>query len=363
MSKLRNCLLAALALATAAPVMAAENPFYEGKTINFIVGYAPGGGSDLSCRVFANHMGKHIAGHPNIIVKNMPGASGANAINYVGEAARKDGLTAICGTISILLPVLHDPSLRVDLSKFHFIAGVADSQVLYVRTDVKPNMKKPTDIFNAQGLVLGGFKVSSAKDIPARLAFDLLGLKYKYVTGINGDGAGRAAMQQGFVNAWMEGLASYVSITKPAMTETGQVIPIFQSGLPDDEGMLTEKDAALPEVPTFNEVYKTHFGKDPSGPLWDAMDVILGTYATSQRAIALPPGSPPASVDAMSAAVQGTLNDPAFLAEAHKVLGSGVKIFPAARVQKAFTKAMAAPTEAKDLIKKMISEGKKEVGR
>jgi tripartite-type tricarboxylate transporter receptor subunit TctC len=97
--------------ATAIPAQAAD-PFYKGKTINFIVGFAPGGGSDLTCRVFANHIGRHIAGNPTIVVRNMPGASGANAANFVGEAARNDGLTALCGTISIALPLLNDRASR-----------------------------------------------------------------------------------------------------------------------------------------------------------------------------------------------------------------------------------------------------------
>src|SRR5690606_28983368 len=135
----------------------------------------------------------------------------------------------------------------------------------------------------------GGFRVDSAKDIPARLYLDLLGLDYKYVTGINGDGAGRAAIQQNFVNTWMEGLASYVSITDPTMVKTGEVVPLFQSGLLDDDGQMTEKDPAVPDVPTFLEFYETKFGKKPEGPKWDAVNVILGTYAASQRSVALAP--------------------------------------------------------------------------
>src|ERR1022692_868287 len=88
------------------PAPAAD--FYAGKTIHFMVGYAPGGGSDVMCRVIANHMAKHIAGNPTIVVQNMEGADGANAINYVGEVARPDGLTALCGTANTLLQLLAD---------------------------------------------------------------------------------------------------------------------------------------------------------------------------------------------------------------------------------------------------------------
>ncbi len=36
--------------------------FYKGKTIRFIVGYAPGGGYDTYTRAIARHIGKHIPG-------------------------------------------------------------------------------------------------------------------------------------------------------------------------------------------------------------------------------------------------------------------------------------------------------------
>ena len=361
--------LTALAVAAAltAPALTgqalAADPFYKGKTIRYIVGYAPGGGSDLGCRIFAKHMSKHVAGNPVIIVQNMPGAGGANAMNYVGEVARPDGLTAICGTLSILLPILDDPALRIDLKKFHFIAGVADSQVMYVRKDVKPGMKSATDIFNAQGLVLGGFRVTSAKDIPERLLADLLGIKYRYVTGLRGDGGGRTAMRQGIINLYMEAVASFATITMPTMVKNGDVVPLFQSGLLDDNGNLTQKDPSLPGIPTFMEFYKAKFGKEPSGQKWDALTAVLAPYAISQRALALAPNAPREGIDALRAAVPATLKDPAFIADAKKTMGDGIQAFGGERVQKTILKALDVKPEMKKFFKAYVEEGKKMTGR
>jgi hypothetical protein len=344
--------------ATAIPAQAAD-PFYKGKTINFIVGFAPGGGSDLTCRVFANHIGRHIAGNPTIVVRNMPGASGANAANFVGEAARNDGLTALCGTISIALPLLNDPALRVDFTRFNFITGVADSQVFYVRTDVKPGLKSGQDIFNAQDLVYGGFFVSSTKDLSARPALNVLGLKYKYITGINGDGAGRTAVQQNFVNAWMEGLASYVTITDPTLVKTGVVVPVFQSGLPDEQGELTRRDIAAPGIPTFLDLYKEKFGKMPSGKDWDIVKLLLGSQAVAQRALALAPEAPPAAVEAMRAAAEPMLKDPKFREEAERVMGAGVQAFAGERVGNVLREYLGAPPELRAYLKELVEAGAK----
>ena len=54
---LSNSLLLALLLIET-PLQAQES-FYKGKTIRFIVAYEPGGGFDVYTRTIARHFGKH----------------------------------------------------------------------------------------------------------------------------------------------------------------------------------------------------------------------------------------------------------------------------------------------------------------
>ena len=68
------------------------NEFYQGKTIRFVVGFAAGGGYDLSARIVGRHMAKHIPGHPTIVVENMTGAGSLIAANYTYNGAKPDGL-------------------------------------------------------------------------------------------------------------------------------------------------------------------------------------------------------------------------------------------------------------------------------
>lgn len=38
--------------------------FYQGKTLTFVINFAPGGPTDIESRIFAKHLSKHIPGRP-----------------------------------------------------------------------------------------------------------------------------------------------------------------------------------------------------------------------------------------------------------------------------------------------------------
>jgi tripartite-type tricarboxylate transporter receptor subunit TctC len=100
-------LLALKAATLSGPALAAD--FYAGKTIELIVGAAPGGGYDIYARLLGRHLGRHIPGHPSVIIKNMPGAGSAKAAQYIAAIAPKDGTTI--GAImpgAIMAPLLDE---------------------------------------------------------------------------------------------------------------------------------------------------------------------------------------------------------------------------------------------------------------
>ena len=65
--------------------------FYRGKTITLLVGTSPGGINDISARLVARHLGRHIPGNPGFIVQNNPGAGGLVTVNRIYNTAEKDG--------------------------------------------------------------------------------------------------------------------------------------------------------------------------------------------------------------------------------------------------------------------------------
>jgi tripartite-type tricarboxylate transporter receptor subunit TctC len=72
---------ATLALSGGSAAAQSVADFYHGKTVNFIVGFGPGGGYDLYPRVLARHLGRHIPGNPAVVVQNMDGAGSVRAAN------------------------------------------------------------------------------------------------------------------------------------------------------------------------------------------------------------------------------------------------------------------------------------------
>ena len=67
------CLPASFVVVLSAAILAAEasaqtlEQFYAGKTIDFVIGYPPGGSNDTFGRLLARHLGKHIPGKPAML--------------------------------------------------------------------------------------------------------------------------------------------------------------------------------------------------------------------------------------------------------------------------------------------------------
>jgi tripartite-type tricarboxylate transporter receptor subunit TctC len=121
---LMRSLLFTTAIVVAASPASAQ--FYKDKTLTLLVNYAAGGNADTEARVFQRHLARHIPGNPNVIIRNLPGAGGANAMNQLGLgiAGRPDGLTLGFFTMSATSSITDDPVLKVKIQDVYVpIAG------------------------------------------------------------------------------------------------------------------------------------------------------------------------------------------------------------------------------------------------
>ncbi|MCC6531907.1 MAG: tripartite tricarboxylate transporter substrate binding protein [Burkholderiales bacterium] len=87
---------------------------YPVKPIRMIVGYAPGGGTDVTARLIAQKISENLG--QNMLVENRPGASGFMAIERVAPSP-PDGYTLLMMTSNdTVLPALR-PNLPIDLER------------------------------------------------------------------------------------------------------------------------------------------------------------------------------------------------------------------------------------------------------
>jgi tripartite-type tricarboxylate transporter receptor subunit TctC len=102
--------------------------FYRGKTISMVIATSPGGDYDLRARLLARHMGRHIPGEPVIVPRNMPGAVGLQAANFMANQAPRDGtaLHAIMQNMSAY-QALGGANVEFDTRKFFWVGNTTDT--------------------------------------------------------------------------------------------------------------------------------------------------------------------------------------------------------------------------------------------
>jgi tripartite-type tricarboxylate transporter receptor subunit TctC len=125
----RRGVLAAGITALAAPALA-QSPWPAARPIEVIVGFAPGGGTDVMVRALAQMLAPELPG-ANFVVVNRPGAGGETA--YVAlQGARPDGYTL--GTINMpgYLSLGVQRRVRYDRTQIRLIARIVDDPSAFV---------------------------------------------------------------------------------------------------------------------------------------------------------------------------------------------------------------------------------------
>src|SRR4249920_333416 len=156
---------AVLVLLLSANPAKAQDSFYKGKTVRFIVGASAGGGYDTYSRTIARQMGKHIPGNPTLVVDNMPGAGFLISANYMYNVAKPDGLTIghFIGGL-FLQQLLGKPGVEFDGVKFGFI-GVPTQDNYVLGVSKKTGITSMDQWLSSKTIVkLGGVGPGSATD-------------------------------------------------------------------------------------------------------------------------------------------------------------------------------------------------------
>jgi tripartite-type tricarboxylate transporter receptor subunit TctC len=341
---------AARQAASAAPASTS----FAGKTITLSVNYSAGGPTDVFARLLAQHLDRHIPGKPTIIVDNKPGAGGIVGMNHVYNVVRKDGLTIGVFTPHYTGQILGAEGVQFDESQFQHLGATAESQASFVHQRVARSGRELPQA--TAEVIAAGLSPDSSKDMSIRSALNLLGVRFKYVTGYPGNSDMRAAFQRGEVNFVEESLTGWFTGVQPLLKEGGAV-PVAQRGI-SRNGQIV-RDPRLADVPTYFELAEELRGPDVRNTVeYRALTTVVNTSAMS-REIVYPPGVDPAVVDLMRQAVADTFADEEFLAAAEKLLGFKMEFIPgseAAALAQRIIRESSADADALEYLKRLTKE-------
>jgi len=285
-----------------------QTPFYQKKTIQVLIGSAPGGLYDRWGRLFAQHMGKYIPGNPNLVAQNMPGGGSMVATNYLYGLAKPDGLTVgMFQTHMYLQQLVGIPEVKYDVRKFNWLGSQEKGQMmLYIRADSP--YKSMDDILKAkEPPKCGGSGASDQTALLTRLLEETIGAKFIRVLGYPGGSDVDLAMERGEVVCRATRITVHFS-REPFLTwdKKGFDRHLLQAS--------RKRDPRLGDVPTIYELMDKYKTADVGRRL---AQVILSGDELGRPMIA-PPGVPADRVKILREAYNKALADPELMAEVTK---------------------------------------------
>jgi tripartite-type tricarboxylate transporter receptor subunit TctC len=211
------------------------------RPVTIYVAGTAGGGIDLYARLVGRHIGRHIPGKPTVTVQLMPGAGGIRAANYLAEQAPRDG-TAMTTFASgpILEPLIGARSPGYDMSSFTWIGAITKDIGLCISWG--PTPFKTIDDVKKQQMVVAGTGAGSETDTWPIVLNDVLGTKFKLVTGYVGSQETILAIERGEAHGRCVFSLSALKIAKPDWLRDNKINVLVLTAL--------EKSAEFPGVPT-----------------------------------------------------------------------------------------------------------------
>ena len=96
--------------------------------MRIVVGFGPGGGYDLYAREVGRFLGRHLPGNPTVVVQNMVGAGSLKSVNFLYNAAPRDGTMLASFARGIVFEPLigHPDGAQFDAPKLNWIGSVSN---------------------------------------------------------------------------------------------------------------------------------------------------------------------------------------------------------------------------------------------
>jgi tripartite-type tricarboxylate transporter receptor subunit TctC len=276
--------------------------FYKGKTLAMVVGSSTGGGYDTMTRAIARFIGKHVPGNPTVVVRNMPGAGGITALNYIYNAAERDGtVLALVQNNTPLEPLFGTKQARYDATRLNWLGTPSFEVAMVLLWHTVP--VNSLDDLKSRETQMGASGANSTPAFYTRLLNATLGTKMKLVNGYPGQNDALLAMERGELDGYPSVFKSALTSTRPNWLAEKLAKAIVQYG--------PERLAELADVPFAPDLLSNEDDKL-------LMQVGVAPLALG-RPLVMPPGAPADRVAALRAALAETFADPEFRAEGERM--------------------------------------------
>jgi tripartite-type tricarboxylate transporter receptor subunit TctC len=310
-------------LATSAAQAQGVAEFYRGKTITNVVGFGVGGGFDIYARLVAKHLGRHIPGNPAFLVRNMPGAGGRIAADYIYNVGVQDGtVLGFVASAMVVDQLLDAVDARFDPQKFTWLGRLNDIAQVAVVWHTSPAVT--VEEAKAKEVVLAA---SSPLNLSATLplAFNrMVGTKFKVIPGYTTDMV--LAMQRGETHGVGGTSWEPLKVTYPHLLRDNSIRMLYLMGI--------NRHPDMPQVRALPEFGRTDEDRQ--------VFRLLGSISDIGRPIVTGPRVPPERGEALRNGIAAMLKDPDFVTDADK-LGLGINYLPGQDLQKLVTELMASP--------------------
>ena len=293
-----------------AGIAAAQDVNFEGETIEIMVNFAAGGGTDTAARLVAPFIARHLPGTPSVIVTNRAGAGGTAAVDYLIDSLPPDGLHIgyFSGTpIRWALGLQQVPQGTGDLP---YVAARSVNQIFQVRTDIGLT---PETFQNYDDPLF--FAINSADNhvaIRARFLAEAMGVTdFNLITGYAGQGNMVAAVRAGETEMAQTN-DSFFGANRDAITGDGVLEPFGQMG--EYVGGQKVAQEGLEDIPVFDQMWRDHSPETldtPQYQAWEAIHIAMSI----QNVFVLPPNTPEEMIPVWEGAILDAYSDPDYLAQ------------------------------------------------
>jgi tripartite-type tricarboxylate transporter receptor subunit TctC len=287
---------------------AADSKGLDGSTIEWIIPFDAGGGTDVRSRFHFPWLKKYLKSHVNIIIENKPGAGGISGTNmFYANRTRRDQLNMLStgGSTNIAM-IMRQPAVKFNFLDMIPIAGFPVGAVWYVSRDT--GIKTVEDLRHPSKTLHYAGVAASGRDLSGLLAFDLLGIEVQVTFGYT---SGGASTLLAFERRESNFDTQTTSVYRTRLAGSPGVVPLYTDGILDEHGDVV-RDPSWPDLPSVKDVYVTLHGKVPSGPEWEAYKIALGTRGALDMIVWLHSDAPEEVVDELTRAFRDMSHDPEY---------------------------------------------------